>query len=256
MTAAASELHYGSHPEQFGELYLPAADAAQAPAPVAVLLHGGFWLSRWKLDLMHPMAEDLARRGIASWNVEYRRADAHGWETMTADVEAAVRFLGGLAETQPIDLSRMVLIGHSAGGQLAVRVAADLIQAGAETRPAAVVSLAGVLDLIEADRRDLGDGAIAAALGGQPAELSERYAISSPLNRLPLGIPQVIVVARADSVDLNDINAGYVAAAQAAGDSVTPLDGDGDHFTLIDPASRLWADTCTQMLTALSRQPQ
>jgi acetyl esterase/lipase len=243
----ARELRYGSHPEQFGELRVPPA-ASASPVPVAVLLHGGFWLSRWKLDLMHPMAQDLARRGMASWNVEYRRADEHGWETMTADVEAAVRFLRGIAGPHGLDLDRVVLIGHSAGGQLAVRAAADLLAQGAEVRPAAVVSLAGVLDLAEADRRDLGDGAVAAALGGHQAQRPGAYAASSPVSLLPLGIRTVVVVARDDHPDLNDLSSRYVAAARSAGDRVTLIEGDGDHFTLIDPGSRLWSDTCEQLL--------
>jgi acetyl esterase/lipase len=246
---------YGAHPEQFGELRIPSAGAV--PAPVAVLLHGGFWLSRWKLDLMDPMADDLGRRGIPSWNVEYRRADLHGWDAMTADVEAAVRHLSVLAGQFPLDLARIVLIGHSAGGQLAVRVAADLLAGGADAlaavRPAVVVSLAGVLDLHEAERRNLGDGAVPAALGATAAARPKLYAASSPLHRVPLGIPQIIVTARDDHPDLNDLNIRYAAAARAAGEDVTVIEGDGDHFTLIDPGSRLWADTCRQLLAAAGR---
>jgi hypothetical protein len=118
-------------------------------------------------------------------------------------------------------------------------------------RPAVVVSLAGVLDLAEAQRRGLSDGAVAAALGRSAAELPDVYAAASPLERLPLGIPQVIVTAQDDSAVPNDLSDRYVAAARAAGDPVTAVHGDGDHFTLIDPASRLWADTCQQILAAL-----
>jgi acetyl esterase/lipase len=265
---------YGSHPEQFGQLRTP--PAGSAPVPVVVLGHGGYWRSRWRLDLMEPLAADLARRGIASWNIEYRRPDRHGWDATTADVEAAVRHLDRLAGRYPVDLARVILVGHSAGGQLAVRVAADLLadavladavladavpadsvladsvpaNAGV-VRPAVVVSLAGVLDLAEAQRRGLSDGAVAAALGRSAVELPDVYAAASPLQRLPLGIPQVIVTARDDSAVPNDLSDRYVAAARAAGDPVTAVHGDGDHFTLIDPASRLWADTCQQMLGAL-----
>jgi acetyl esterase/lipase len=257
-------LSYGTHPEQFGQLRTP--PAGSAPVPVVVLVHGGYWRSRWRLDLMEPLAADLARRGIASWNIEYRRPDRHGWDATTADVEAAVRHLDRLAGRYPVDLARVILVGHSAGGQLAVRVAADLLadavladavladavpaNAGL-VRPAVVVSLAGVLDLAEAQRRGLSDGAVAAALGRSAVELPDVYAAASPLQRLPLGIPQVIVTARDDSAVPNDLSDRYVAAARAAGDPVTAVHGDGDHFTLIDPASRLWADTCQQMLGAL-----
>src|SRR5580700_2747410 len=155
---------YGTHPEQFGQLRTP--PAGSAPVPVVVLVHGGYWRSRWRLDLMEPLAADLARRGIASWNIEYRRPDRHGWDATTTDVEAAVRYLDRLAGRFPVDLARLILAGHSAGGQLAARVAADLLADAGGVRPAVVVSLAGVLDLAEAQRRDLGGGAVAAALGG------------------------------------------------------------------------------------------
>jgi acetyl esterase/lipase len=244
-------LGYGSQPEQFGQLLAPAAGSE--PVPVVVLLHGGFWLSRWKLALMDPLAADLAERGLASWNLEYRRADRHGWDATTADVEAGVRHLDRLAARLPLNLSEVVLVGHSAGGQLAVRVAADLLGSRAPVRPATVVSLGGVLDLIEADRRNLGDGAVAAALGGSATQLPETYAASSPVLRLPLGIRQIIVTAREDSADLNDLSRRHVAAARAAGDEVIAIEGDGDHFTLIDPSSRIWTDTMDRVLTGLPR---
>jgi hypothetical protein len=118
-------------------------------------------------------------------------------------------------------------------------------------RPAVVVPLAAVPDLAEAQRRGLSDGAVAAALGGSASAQPDVYAAASPLRRLPLGIPQVIVTAQDDSAVPNDLSDRYVAAARAAGEPVTAVHGDGDHFTLIDPASRLWADTCQQMLAAL-----
>jgi acetyl esterase/lipase len=245
-------LSYGSHPEQFGQLRVP--PAGSAPAPVVVLVHGGYWRSRWQLDLMDPLAEDLARRGIASWNIEYRRPDRHGWDATTTDVEAAVRYLDRLGGRFPVDLARLILAGHSAGGQLAARVAADLLADAGGVGPAVVVSLAGVLDLAEAQRRDLGGGAVAAALGGTAPELPGVYAAASPSQRLPLGIPQVIVTAQDDSAVPSDISDRYVAAARAAGDAITAIHGDGDHFTLIDPGSRLWADTCQQMLAALGNR--
>jgi acetyl esterase/lipase len=248
---AVHTLSYGSHHEQFGQLLVP--DAGSKPVPVVVLLHGGFWLSQWKLDLMDPLAADLAQRGLASWNLEYRRADEHGWDATTADVEAGVRYLFSLAATFPLSMSEVVLVGHSAGGQLAVRVAADLLGSRAPVRPATVVSLGGVLDLIEADRRNLGDGAVAAALGGSATRLPETYVASSPILRLPLGIRQIIVTARDDSADLNDLSRRHVAAARADGDEVIAIEGDGDHFTLIDPGSQVWTDTMSQVLTGLNQ---
>ena len=212
-------LSYGAHPEQFGQLRTP--PAGSAPVPVVVLVHGGYWRSRWRLDLMDPLAADLAARGTASWNIEYRRPDRHGWAATTADVEASVRYLDQLAGRFPLDLTRLILVGHSAGGQLAARVAADLLADAAlanawVVRPAVVVSLAGVLDLVEAQRRGLSDNAVSAALGGTAAELPDVYAAASPLLRLPLGIPQIIVTAQDDTAVPNDISDHYAAAARVS----------------------------------------
>jgi acetyl esterase/lipase len=244
---------YGRDADQFGELRMPAPDAA--PPAVAVLVHGGYWRSRWQLDLMDALAIDLQRRGFASWNIEYRRPDRHGWDATAADVDAAVRHLDTLAGRFPVDLARLVLIGHSAGGQLAARAAADLVVSSAGPRPAVLVSLAGVLDLAEAHRRHLGDGAVAAALGGSPADRPDVYRAASPSARVPLGIGQVIVTVRGDDPGLNEVSDRYVAAARAAGDRVTVIEGDGDHFTLIDPASRVWADTMDRVRDILAAGP-
>lgn len=244
------QVPYGGHEEQFGELWLP--DAA-APAPVVVLLHGGYWRSRWQLDLMDALAVDLVERGFAAWNVEYRRPDRHGWPATVADVDAAVRYVAQLAESFPVDPGRVALVGHSAGGQLAPRVAADLLEtADAQVRPASVVVQAGVVDLVEAQRRDLGEGAVANALGGTYDQLPQVYADASPLLRLPNGAHQLVVTAAGDSPDLNEMNHRYAAAAEVAGDAVTALHGEGDHFTLIAPQSKLWADTAAVLAARLS----
>lgn len=251
---APRTLAYGGADDQFGQLRAPEPGAA--PVPVAVLLHGGFWLDQWTLTLMDPMADDLARRGIATWNVEYRRADKHGWTAMSSDVEVAVRYLGTLAEQYPLDLDRLVLIGHSAGGQLAARVCADLLadrSAIVPVAPAVVVTLAGVVDLVDAVERDLGEGAVAYAVGGTPADAPDRYAASSPMARLPLRAGLVVVNADQDDRDLNEMQRNFAVAAQAAGDQVVLIEGAGDHFTLIDPRSRLWEDTMAQTAAALER---
>lgn len=240
---------YGEHAEQFGELWLP--DTTTTGVPAVVLVHGGYWRSRWQLDLMDALAVDLARRGVASWNIEYRRPDRHGWAATVADVTAAVRYVAELAGSYPVDPGRVGVVGHSAGGQLGPRVTADLVAAGAAVRPSVVVVQAGVVDLVEAQRRDLGEGAVKNALGGTYEEEPETYATSSPLLRLPIGAHQVVVTAQSDSPDLNEMNLRYAAAARDAGDQVTTVHGDGDHFTLIDPRSQLWADTATALTTRL-----
>lgn len=228
----ATRVHYGEHPQQWADLRLPAEADASAPLPVAVLLHGGFWQSIWGADLMDALAVDLAGRGFATWNLEYRRPDRHGWDTTTEDVSAGLAHLATLAPT--VDPDRVAVIGHSAGGQLALRAAAD------GSRVQLVVSLAGVLDLVEGDRRGVGFNAIPAVLGGSVDELPERYVESSPITRVPIGVRQLIVQGQQDDLDLRDFNRRYVAAATAAGDDVTYLEQPGDHFAVIDPGAPIW----------------
>ncbi|MFC7650216.1 alpha/beta hydrolase [Streptosporangium lutulentum] len=171
----AKRVAYGEHPDQWAEVRLPHETAGTMP--VAVLVHGGFWRSIWAADLMDALSVDLAERGFATWNLEYRRADLHGWAATTEDVATGVA-LAAQGASGPV-----VAIGHSAGGQLALRAAAD------DPRITLVVSLAGVLDLVEGDRRHLSSGAVAAALGGSASEVPEVYRRSSPLERLPSGCP-------------------------------------------------------------------
>jgi acetyl esterase/lipase len=131
-------VHYGPDPDQFGELW-PAArdgdwsgsrrgarraepDRSNHPAPVVVLVHGGYWRDRYRLDLMHAMAADLASRGFAVWNVEYRRVGSPGggWPGTFLDVAAAFDALADLAGQHRLDLTRIAAVGHSAGGHLAL----------------------------------------------------------------------------------------------------------------------------------------
>ncbi len=231
---------YGPDPDQHADLRLPSGPAGRAGHPVAVLVHGGYWRSRWESDLMEPTALDLTARGLATWNVEYRRPDDHDWAATTGDVAAALAALAGV--DAPLDVDRVVTLGHSAGGQLVTRLAADVAaDPAARVRPALTVSLAGVLDLVEADRRGMGGGAVADALGGHAGDLPEQYRASSPLERLPVGLPLAVVCGTGDDPDLLDLSRAFGRAATAAGDDVAVVEAPGDHFAVIDPRSAIWA---------------
>ena len=246
---------YGTEPDRFGDLRLPDNHDAAALTPVAVLVHGGGWHSRWESDLMDAMAIDLSTRGYATWNIEYRRPDDSSWQHMTADAAAAIAALVPLADANGLDLDRVVLVGHSAGGQMVLRLAADLAaDPAASVRPAFTVSLAGVLDLEESDRRWLGEGSAATAIGGRFAGHPSVYTESSPRHRLPLGAPHAIVFGLQDSLDLRDISRRYVAAAALAGDEVTALEGPGGHFDVIDPRSAIWTDI-VDLITPYTHRP-
>jgi acetyl esterase/lipase len=247
---------YGTGPGQIGELWRPRHPSRGTPWPVAVLLHGGFWRLQRSLELMRPLAADLAWRGFAVWNLEYRRVGqpGAGWPGTLEDVAAGVDHLVRLAARVSLDLERLVVVGHSAGGQLALWSAARLrLPAGAPGAgplvvPSLVASLAGVCDLVAGARAGIGEGAVAAFLGAGPDEAPERYRLASPLARLPLGIRQVLLHGDADRRVPVEQSRAYAAAASAAGDPVELVElADIDHMTLIDPSSSAWSEVADRL---------
>jgi pimeloyl-ACP methyl ester carboxylesterase len=213
-------LRYGPHPDQFVEV--------GGAGPTVVLLHGGYWRPRYGCDLMHPLADDLRRRGYATANVEYRRT---GWPDTSADVAAALDAIGG-----PV-----TLIGHSSGGQLA-------LWAAGRYPVSYVVSLAGVTDLVAVDRMGLSRGAVREFLGGGPDEVPDRYRAACPTLLLPLSVPRLVVHGTDDTDVPYELAERYAAAARAAGDPCELLALPGvEHFALIDPGSAAWADVASRL---------
>jgi acetyl esterase/lipase len=232
-------LAYGPDPSQEGDLWCPAGDG---PHPVAVLFHGGFWYHAWERDLMDGLALDLARRGIAAWNVEYRRLGAGGgWPATGEDASRATEHLIALAPVYGLDLGRVVVLGHSAGAQLALWVAARGRRAS--VHPALAVGLATIGDL-EAARADrIGGGSVARFLDGAAGSDPEvALCDASPRARLPIGVPQLLAHAVDDDVVPLSQTTRYAEAARAAGDDVSVLELEvGGHFGLIDPRTPAWA---------------
>lgn len=238
MTAppSAPAVRYGDHPDQVANLHLPAGEGG--PWPVVVVVHGGFWRQRWDRTTATPLARDLAARGYLGWNVEYRRVgqDGGGWPGTLDDVAAAV---DALADVEEADTERVVTVGHSAGGHLALWLAA---REEPRVRVGAAVSLAGVADLESGARAELGDGAVSELLGGGPDVVPERYARASPAALLPLGVPQVLVHGARDEVVPPQQSRDYAERARAAGDDVELVELPGaDHFDVIDPDHDAWA---------------
>lgn len=230
---------YGRAPDQVAELV--ASPQASALKPVAVLLHGGFWRARFDRSAMAAIAVDLARRGWASWNVEYRRVGTGGGplEAVT-DVRAAIAHLERVHDQ--LDLDRIVVIGHSAGGQLALCATGALTESAAgQPRANAVVSLAGVCDLETAARERIGEDATVQFMGGTPDEVPELYAAADPLRRLPTGASVLLVHGDRDGrVPLAQSRA-YLRAAQNEGERCELLELAGvDHFDVIDPRTGAW----------------
>jgi acetyl esterase/lipase len=231
----APVVRYGSHPDQVANLHLPAAEGG--PWPCVLLIHGGFWRERWDRTLMTPLAIDLAARGFAAWNIEYRRIgqEGGGWPGTLADVAAAA---DGLANIADVDQARLVVVGHSAGGHLALWLGA---RTGGRIRLRAAVSQAGVADLAQAHADDLGSGAVAELIGGGPADLPERYADADPAARVPLAVRQLLVHGSADDVVPPTQSRAYAVRAKAAGDEIELVEIAGaDHFDVVDPTHDAW----------------
>jgi acetyl esterase/lipase len=214
----ASRHSYGDDPSQFGEL--------AGSGPVAVLIHGGFWRDRYDLTLMHPLADDLVARGWATWNIEYRRLGSGGGVPETLDdVGAAIDLLGDL----DVDRSRVVAIGHSAGGHLAAWAATRDDPRVALT---AVVAQAGVLDVRRAWELGLSDGVAREFLRGD----IENARLASPIERLPLGVPALLVHGGRDENVPLEISERF-ARESGATLVVEPEEG---HFGHLDPQNPMW----------------
>ncbi len=248
----STTIAYGSDPSQVGDLRVPAAGG---PHPVAILLHGGFWRHQWTRDLMDGLAVHLTGRGIATWNPEYRRIGAGGgWPETFLDIAQSIDFLAEIAADHALALDRVAVIGHSAGGHLALWAAGRRTLANTDlggdpvVRPRLAVGLAAVSDLAAAQRAGLGDGAVDPLLSGSPFHAG-LYRTVSPIEMLPLGVEQIIVHGEVDQVVPVSMSVAYTRAATGAGDRVRYVeDADADHSELIDPASRAWT-TVAEALT-------
>ncbi len=246
-------ISYGPLPDQVGDLYLP--DSGRPP--VVCLLHGGFWRLPWGRDHIAPIAADLARRGFAVWNLEYRRGAAGGWPATFEDVGAGIDHLAELAERGvSFDLNRVTVVGHSAGGHLALWSAWRARDEGSDgghhqpkrVRISAAVGLAPVADLRLAYELRCGGGAVESFLGGSPEQVPARYRAASPAEMLPLGVPQLLIHGARDEDVPIEISRRYRRAAAAAGDEACLIElADAAHMDFVDPATEAHATLCRRL---------
>jgi acetyl esterase/lipase len=259
----AIRIAYGNDPLQFGELRLPAGIARP---PVAIVVHGGCWVSQLgkmdaravAIDNMRPMAAALTEAGIATWNIEYRRVgnDGGGWPGTYKDVALGADTLQTIAKDHPLDLTRVIAIGHSAGGHLALWLAmrskipaSSEIYSKNQIRLTGAVNLDGPADLsaILADQQKIcGRPVITELMGGLPAEKPDRYRAASPIELLPAGLPMAAFTGQVFGQE----NAAFDGAAKKSGDALdVNMNPKATHFVFIDPQSEVWP----QIVAAVKR---
>jgi acetyl esterase/lipase len=238
---------YGSDEAQIGDLWLP---VGSDPRPVVVLIYGGYWRARYGLEYFGHAAAALRDAGLAVWNVEYRRLGnlGGGWPETFLDVGRAVDALRGLADRFPLDLRRVVALGHSAGGQLALWAAArhrltegDPLASPDPLRLSGAIALAGVSVLRRAWELQLSGAVVHDLMGGSPTAFGDRYGSASPFELLPLGVPQMLMHGDEDVHVPLELSERYHQAALATGDrcELIVLPGAG-HFEVVDPRTAEW----------------
>lgn len=246
--AADARIAYGKDPLQFGDLRVPNGDG---PHPVAIVIHGGFWRAAYNLEHIGHLCAALAQVGVATWSLEYRRIGnpGGGWPGTLADVEAGAKHLQVIAIPYHLHLNRVIATGHSAGGHLALWLGSRK-----NIGLRGIVSLAGVADLRRAWELKLSNTVVADFLGGSPDDVPERYRAASPIELLPLGIPQKLLHGTKDTNVPYEISKNYVAAALAHGDNAELITlEDADHFQLIDPRTKEFTRVQKAVLDLLKR---
>ena len=230
---------YGPSTRQFAMLYLPDSSAGRN-VPVVVLIHGGFWRNTYELDLMEPLAADLVARGVAVWNIEYRSIgdDGGGYPGTLTDVAAALDHLTVL--NAPIDLGQVSLVGHSAGGHLALWAASRHLLASSDpgshpaVTPSLVVSLAGVADLAAGAEDRLSHGVVQELLGGEPDEAPDAYRVAQPI--VDGSITKFV---HGDLDDIVPVSQSQNIASDTGAEMALVV--GADHFDVINPDHEAWS---------------
>jgi acetyl esterase/lipase len=230
---ADARLRYGGDQYQFGDLRLP---KDSGPFPAAMFIHGGFWRAAYDLAHTGFLCAALAQAGFVTWNLEYRRVGnpGGGWPGSFEDVTSGYQFLKQLASKYPIDVKRIVVLGHSAGGQLALALAAH------HNSMRAVVSLAGVVNLREAWNLHLSNDAVAEFLGGPPERVPDHYHEASPIE-LDIHCKQLLIHGSEDNIVPVKMSREYVKLKQQKKEGVSLLEiPKVGHFEIVDPQSKVW----------------
>ena len=243
-------IRYGESPQQFAELRLP---RGQGPFPLLFVVHGGFWQNKYDLSHIGHLCTALTGKGLVTCSLEYRRLGdpGGGWPGTFHDVSLGIdRIMEKLQSNKTVDVSRTGVIGHSAGGHLALWLVSrhnvskgSPLHSNGENALSRAVSLAGVSDLLGAWRERLGNGVVTRLMGGAPDKYPDRYEAGSPIELLPSGARVVLIHGSADDIVPVSQSERFFDKAVVLGDhpKLIPLKGVG-HFELIDPLSTAWGN--------------
>jgi acetyl esterase/lipase len=253
--AADHRIFYGVGPSQFGDLWIP-PEPRKAALPLVVLFHGGWWNAQYGLGYGGHLCAALKREGIAAWSVEYRRVGepGGGWPGTFQDAADGLDFVDALAKSYPLDRSRVIAMGHSAGGHLAFWAAGrHHVDPYSEVyRPPKIalrgaIALAGAVDLrmtidlaghftFAHDRQE-----VYALMSGPPEQLADRYSAGNPGDLLPFHVPQVLIQGSDDDQIPPELPSRWAEKSRRAGDSATVhMIPSADHFDVVDPESHAW----------------
>jgi acetyl esterase/lipase len=233
---ADARIAYGKEARQFGELRATAN--TQKPQPLVIALHGGFWRNQFNLEYMGHLCEALKKQGFATWNLEYRSLgdNGGGWPGTFEDAVAGALFLKNIAGPYHLDLNRIITLGHSAGGQLALHVASKMKVQG-------VIGLGAVADLKRAQEMQLGNRVV---------DLLKAPSSADPMQCLPLHTPQRLFSGKDDDIVPIEISRLYAAAAREKGDDARLIELPGGHFEPVDPLTSQWASVAHEVQALLA----
>ncbi|MGD8328656.1 MAG: alpha/beta hydrolase [Acidobacteriota bacterium] len=241
---------YGDHPLQFGDLRIP---GGEGPWPVAILIHGGCWQSIATAQYFDRVAEAITDMGVVTWNIEYRPVDVEGggWPGTFLDVAHGIDKLRDIEAEYGLGMERVIALGHSAGGHLALwaagrpRIEEDSDLYIEDPLPiGGVVSLAGIPELRryrDIDPPTCGEGIVDRLMGGGPREVPERYIAGSPFQMLPLNVAQIHITGRNDDIVPPRQVSAYNYESQSAGDDSTLIVvPDAGHYEVVWPGTPAW----------------
>jgi acetyl esterase/lipase len=246
---ADARIAYGSDRNQFFDLRMPKVGGQRA-FPLVINIHGGFWRAKYNLDHAGHLCAALAVAGFATANLEYRRVgnDGGAWPGTFDDIRAAYRYLLQNARKHNLDANRVIVMGHSAGGQLA------LCLAGHEPGVTRAISLAGVVDLKQAYNLHLSNDAVVEFLRGTPKEVPDHYREADPMQLSMSQARQWLIHGSGDDTVPLAFSRDYVSTKQTRTPKeklqLVEIAGAG-HFDLIDPRTAAWKEVVNAVQQSL-----